>query len=116
MRDDRAVEVIEVAGLFAEPGDDGARYVEHLRRVDLSVGTYSLCAGAADLQSPHTEDEVYVVAAGKGSFTSGGQSVEVGPGSVIFVPAREAHFFHDITADLAALVFFGPAYGARDAS
>jgi len=28
----------------------------------------------------------------------------------------EAHHFHDVTADLALLVFFGPAEGSRDGS
>lgn len=107
------MELIDVAGRYRDPGEVGARYVEQLRRVDLSLGTYSLRAGAIDRQSPHREDEVYVVTAGRGRFTSGGETVEVGPGSVLFVPAEEPHRFHDITTDLAALVFFGPAEGSR---
>ena len=31
----------------------------------------------------------------------------------VFVPAREPHRFTDITEDLTALVFFGPAEGSR---
>ena len=107
------MEIIDHAGHFADPGESGAEYVEHLRRTDLSVGTYSLRAGAIDLQSPHAEDEVYVVASGAGRFTADGQTVVVGPGSALFVQAGEAHRFHDITEDLAVLVFFGPAYGSR---
>ena len=34
---------------------------------------------------------------------------EVGPGTIIFVPARTRHSFHDITERLALLVFFGLA-------
>lgn len=107
------MEIIDAAGRFADPGESGAEYVEHLRRADLSVGTYSLRAGVADPQSPHAEDEVYVVASGAGRFTADGQTVDVGPGSALFVPAGEAHRFHDITEDLAVVVFFGPAYGSR---
>jgi hypothetical protein len=33
--------------------------------------------------------------------------------TVLFVPAGEAHRFHDITEDLTLLVIFGPAYGSR---
>lgn len=105
--------VVGVAGHYFDPGETGAEYVEHLRRADLSLGTYSLRAGATDLQSPHAEDEVYVITIGQGRFTSGGQTIGVGPGSVIFVPALEPHFFHDVASDLAAFVFFGPAYGSR---
>ena len=109
------MEIVDAAGRYADPGEAGADYVEHLRRSDLSLGTYCLRAGAADGQSPHAEDEVYVVTTGRGRFTSGGQTVDVVPGTVLFVPAHEPHRFHDITADLALLVFFGPAEGSRGA-
>lgn len=107
------VDILEHAGKWADPGDAGASYIEHLATRDLSVGTYSLRAGAIDEQSPHTEDEVYVVTAGRAQFTSGGQTVDVEPGTVLFVPANEEHRFHDITQALVLLVLFGPAYGTR---
>ncbi|MER5356070.1 cupin domain-containing protein [Kitasatospora sp. NPDC002551] len=93
------------------PGNDGsADYAEHLTVPALSFGTYSVPAGAVDGQSPHNEDEIYVVTQGRGSFTAGGSTVEVGPGTALFVPAREEHRFHDVTQDLVVLVFFAPAY------
>jgi quercetin dioxygenase-like cupin family protein len=108
------MQVIDGAGRFTAPvAPFGTHWAEQFRVPDLSVGTYSLPAGATDDQEPHTEDEVYVVTAGRAAFVAGGQRVEVGPGSVIFVPAREPHRFADITQDLAALVFFGPAEGSR---
>jgi mannose-6-phosphate isomerase-like protein (cupin superfamily) len=109
------VEIIAHAGKWVEPDATGATYIEHLATRDVSVGTYSLRAGATDTQRPHTEDEVYVVTNGKALFTSGGQTVEAGAGTVLFVPAHEEHRFHDIAEDLALLVFFGPAYGSRSA-
>lgn len=109
------MEVIAGAGQYARPDATGATYVEQLRTADLSVGTYSLAAGAEDRQSPHTEDEVYVVTSGRAKFTSGGVTIDVGPGSVFFVPALESHRFHDIAEDLAVLVFFGPAERTRAA-
>ena len=48
-------------------------------------GIYVLEAGAIDLQSPHTEDELYYVVAGRGLVTVGGETRPVVPGSVIFV-------------------------------
>ena len=107
------METFSDAGRFGEPDETGAAYVEHLRRSDLSLGTYSLLAGAEDTQDPHTEDEVYVVMSGRATFTSSGQTIEVAAGSVFFVAAHEEHRFHDITEDLAVLVFFGPAEGTR---
>jgi mannose-6-phosphate isomerase-like protein (cupin superfamily) len=107
------VEIIERAGSWAEPDSTGATYVEQLATRDLSVGTYCLRAGATDGQRPHTEDEVYVVTSGRARFTSGDRTVDVEPGTVLFVPTNEPHRFHDITEDLTLLVFFGPAYGSR---
>jgi mannose-6-phosphate isomerase-like protein (cupin superfamily) len=107
------VDVIPAAGEYSEPDASGATYEEHLRRPDLSIGTYSLRAGAVDTQTPHAEDEIYAVTSGRARFTGGGRTIEVGAGSVFFVPAEEEHRFHDITEDLAVLVFFGPAEGTR---
>ena len=104
---------IVAAGRFAPAGDGAAQYTEHLRVPALSVGTYSIPAGGTDDQSPHAEDEVYVVMSGHGSFTAGGRTVEAGPGSTLFVPAGEDHRFHDVTEDMAVLVFFAPAYSGR---
>lgn len=110
------MEIIEQAGRWTEPGSTGAGYVEHLTVPDLSVGTYSLRAGAADPQQPHAEDEVYVIVAGSGQFTSGGNTVSVQAGTVLYVPAHEPHRFHDNTEDLTVLVFFGPAEGSAGTS
>ena len=46
---------------------------------------------------------------GRGEVTVAGDSREVGPGSVVFVPARVAHRFHDISEELSIVVFFAPA-------
>ncbi|MGR6999095.1 cupin domain-containing protein [Yinghuangia aomiensis] len=107
-----AMNVIE-SGTFAPAADGSADYVEHLRVPALSFGTYSIPAGQPDDQVPHAEDEVYAVVSGRGRFTSGGTTVEVGPGVSLFVPKGEEHRFHDVTEDLTVLVFFAPAYTGR---
>ena len=88
-------------------------YEEFLSVPDLSVGLYVLEAGGIDPQSPHTEDEVYYVIAGRAVVTVGAEDRPIEPGSVVFVPAREPHRFHDITERLELLVAFGPAEGSR---
>jgi mannose-6-phosphate isomerase-like protein (cupin superfamily) len=93
-----------------------AHYFEHLRVPDLSLGTYLIPAGGADPQSPHTEDEVYVVQSGRARLWTPDLTVDVGPGAVLFVPAHEDHRFVDVEEDLTVLVLFGPAEGARDGS
>jgi mannose-6-phosphate isomerase-like protein (cupin superfamily) len=89
------------------------RYLEFLRVPELSAGLYVLEAGSADPQSPHSEDEVYVVMRGRCRFLAGEEEREVGAGAVLFVPARMEHRFLDIQERLEALVFFGPAEGSR---
>jgi mannose-6-phosphate isomerase-like protein (cupin superfamily) len=104
------VQIISGAGEFA--GAD-VSWVEHLRVPDLSVGTYSIPAGGTDNQDPHTEDEIYLVTAGRAVLESGGDRIAVRPGSVIYVPAGEVHRFAEIVEDLAAIVVFAPAEYSR---
>jgi len=103
------MEIHSLAGLR-----DGAKaYVEFLRTGSLSAGVYRLPAGAVDGQSPHTEEEIYFVTAGRARFASGDRDTAVRTGDVVFVPAGEAHRFHSIEEDLEVLVFFAPAEGSQ---
>jgi mannose-6-phosphate isomerase-like protein (cupin superfamily) len=105
--------LVEGAGEFTSPGAAPNHYVEQLRVADLSAGTYSIPAGGLDDQTPHTEDEVYVVQRGRARLVADSGSVHVGPGSVVYVPAGESHRFTDIAEDLAILVLFAPPYRSR---
>lgn len=89
------------------------RYREFLRVPDLSAGLYVLEAGATDPQSPHTEDELYYVVAGRGAITVGDETRDVTAGSLVFVGATVPHRFHHVVDRLEILVVFGPAEGAR---
>ena len=105
------MQIIKGAAQWAAPAAGAANdWVEHFRVPALSVGTYCIPAGGVDDQSPHTEDEIYVVTAGQARIATPEGAAEVGPGSVIFVPAGEEHRFLDVTEDLVLLVVFGPAY------
>jgi mannose-6-phosphate isomerase-like protein (cupin superfamily) len=109
--------VLEPAGRFSAPdAGEPVHWAEHLKVADLSVGTYSIPAGGTDEQAPHTEDEIYVITAGRARLESGGDLVEVSPGSVVYVPAGEVHRFAGVTQDLAAIVIFAPAEYSRDAA
>jgi quercetin dioxygenase-like cupin family protein len=116
--------IIAEAGIYTAPeGGEPNDWVVHLSTGDLSLGTYCIPAGGLDDQTPHTEDEIYVVRSGRATLKAGpgpaeastaeASTAEVGPGSVIFVPAGETHTFTDVTEDLALLVFFAPPYGSR---
>jgi mannose-6-phosphate isomerase-like protein (cupin superfamily) len=106
--------ILDGAGGYTAPGPGTlSSWAEHFRAHDLSVGTYSLPRGGTDEQEPHSEDEVYVVTRGRALLVAGDQVTPVGPGTVAYVPAGEAHRFTDITEDLAVLVFFAPAEYSR---
>ena len=106
------MKVLEGAERFTS-SDEPNHYVEHLRNDSMSVGTYCIPAGGVDDQTPHTEDEIYVVVGGRAKIVGGDDSASLSPGSVVFVPANEEHRFVEITEDLTLLVFFAPAEGSR---
>jgi mannose-6-phosphate isomerase-like protein (cupin superfamily) len=91
----------------------GRLFHEFLSVPDLSAGLYVLDAGATDPQSPHTEDELYVVMSGRARVAVGDEDREIGPGSLVFVSAGVTHRFHDITERLVLVVAFGPAEYSR---
>jgi mannose-6-phosphate isomerase-like protein (cupin superfamily) len=93
---------------------DSTEWVENLRVADLSCGTYTIAAGAADPQEPHTEDEVYVCTRGRATLWTPGSSTPVSAGTVVFVPAGEEHRFVDVEEDLTVFVVFGPAEYSRE--
>ncbi len=101
--------VFSLPELLEERRRSDRRYLEFLRVPALSAGLYVLPAGAADTQTPHAQDEIYYVVRGSGIVRIGRQDHPVGPGSFIYVKAREPHCFHSITAELTLLVVFAPA-------
>jgi mannose-6-phosphate isomerase-like protein (cupin superfamily) len=100
---------LTAASAYTDPVDADTHWVEHLRVPAMSLGTYSIRAGGVDDQTPHSEDEVYLVVSGRAGFVSGGRRIEVGPGSTLFVPATQVHQFVDVTEDLTLVVVFAPA-------
>ncbi len=81
---------------------------EVLRSELLSVGLYVVPAGGPDDQSPHNEDEVYYVVRGRAKIRVGDDDHRVQPGTVLFVPAKAVHYFHDISEELILVVFWAP--------
>ncbi len=103
---------VEISAAHAKAG---RAYHEFLRVPALSAGLYVLPAGGVDGQSPHTEDEVYVVMEGRARFRAGEDDRAVGPGDVLYVRRGVEHRFHSITDELRVLVLFAPAEGTAEA-
>jgi mannose-6-phosphate isomerase-like protein (cupin superfamily) len=105
------MDAFELGQLEKERAESGEAYLEFFRIPQMSLGVYKLEAGALDAQEPHTEDEIYYIASGRGMITVGDEDRPVQPGNIIFVGANINHRFHSITEDLLLLVFFAPAEG-----
>jgi len=88
----------------------GPRFVELFRHGTLSVELYA--PQGHDPQTPHTRDEVYVVASGRGVFFDGEERRPFSPGTLLFVRAGRPHRFEDFSDDFAVWVlFYGPEGG-----
>jgi mannose-6-phosphate isomerase-like protein (cupin superfamily) len=88
-------------------------YAANVLRSDLlSAGVYVLPAGATDGQKPHDEDEVYFAVRGRAKFRVGSDDHPVRPGTLLFVPALQAHHFHEIEEELVLVVFWAPPEGS----
>jgi mannose-6-phosphate isomerase-like protein (cupin superfamily) len=69
-----------------------------------------------DKQTPHSRDELYVVAEGSGTFVCGGETTPFKEGDLFFVPAGVAHCFKDFSYDFATWVIFFGGHNAASGS
>ena len=98
------------AALQAVAASGDERYGVLLEHETLEIGFYA--PDKTDPQTPHDQDEVYVVHSGSGRFVLGDNEQKFEPGEVLFVPAGTEHRFLDFTEDFGAwVVFYGPAGG-----
>jgi mannose-6-phosphate isomerase-like protein (cupin superfamily) len=103
------MQAYELTQLISQRTDSNKAYLEFLKVPDLSMGLYVLPAGGADLQSPHTEDEVYYVVSGKAQIRVDNEDRAVQAGSIVYVAKSVEHRFHSIEEELTVIVFFAPA-------
>ena len=92
--------------LKQKQAQESSRYLEFIDVSTLSMGLYGLSVGSKDKQSPHEEDEVYIITEGKAVLDVEGKQFPATKGSILFVKARAKHHFHDIEEDLIVLVLF----------
>ncbi|HKQ77705.1 MAG TPA: cupin domain-containing protein [Blastocatellia bacterium] len=85
----------------------GVRSVALFEHGSLQVKMYA--PRGRDSQTPHTRDEIYVVARGCGVFFDGASRRPFQTGDLIFAPAGSEHRFEDFSEDFAVWVmFYGP--------
>jgi mannose-6-phosphate isomerase-like protein (cupin superfamily) len=100
----------EYGGIEQEQAESGKPYLQFINEGTMSLGLYVLPAGSTDTQSPHAEDEIYYVVAGRGAIDVAGERRPVQAGSIVFVAKEFEHRFVDIAEDLSILVFFAPEH------
>ena len=92
------------------PGPAGEHAVTVLQRGTLDVAL-SLPV-RPNRQSPHTQDEVYVIVRGRGVLVHDGKRDSFEVGDLLFVAAGTEHQFEDFGEDLAVWrIFYGATGG-----
>jgi mannose-6-phosphate isomerase-like protein (cupin superfamily) len=95
-------------------GTAGERAVSVLRRgaLDVTLGT----PARPNVQTPHEQDEVYIVVRGRGVLFHDGKRDAFESGDFLFVAAATDHRFEDFSDDLLVWrVFYGPKGGEAPA-
>lgn len=100
-----------VAALPAQTNDQ-LRFVTLFQRGTLSLELYA--PQGDDRQTPHVQDELYVVVSGHGEFINGDERHLFQAGDVLFVPAGVEHRFVNFSDDFQTwVVFYGPDGGEQ---
>lgn len=95
------------------PGPQNERVVTIFEHGSLVTKFYAPVG--SDPQTPHSRDEVYVVARGSGEFVYGSSREPFQVNDVLFAAAGVEHRFENFTEDFAVWVFFyGPEGGEND--
>jgi mannose-6-phosphate isomerase-like protein (cupin superfamily) len=92
------------------PDPAGERSVLVLRRgtIDVRLST----PVPPNQQSPHAQDEIYVVVRGRGVLVHEGRRDAFESGDLLFVAAGCEHHYEEFSSDLALWrLFYGPAGG-----
>jgi mannose-6-phosphate isomerase-like protein (cupin superfamily) len=107
---DRGGVISFAAALSRIPGPTGERAASVLQR-----GTLDVVLGLPlppNVQSPHTQDEMYFVVRGRGVFVYDDKKSSFESGDILFVAAGTEHHYEDFSDDLALWrVFYGPEGG-----
>lgn len=103
--------VIHLADAQARiPGPAGEHSVSVLQRGNLNLKLSRPVP--PNRQTPHAQDEIYVIIRGRGVLFHGGKRDAFEPGDTIFVAAGTKHHFEDFSEDLAVwVIFYGPLGG-----
>jgi mannose-6-phosphate isomerase-like protein (cupin superfamily) len=109
-------------GLRQIPGAASAQYptgapsVSTLQHGSMTLKVFRPSANpdGRDHQTPHTQDELYLVHGGSATIVIGDESFAAGVGDAFFVSAGRPHRFDNFTSDFVTwVVFYGPQGGEK---
>ena len=90
------------------PGPNGERNILAFKRGTLDVKL--VVPVPPNPQTPHAQDEIYIVLRGRGIFVHGGVRERFGPGDILFVAAGIEHHYESYSDDFVLWRIF---YGAE---
>ena len=90
----------------------GAPFVTMMAGGSMSVEVFA--PKDADLQKPHSQDELYFIHSGTSQIIINGQRFDAVAGDAFFVAAGVEHRFENFSIDFVTwVVFYGPAGGEQ---
>lgn len=99
-----------IPGPVTKEWPQGERFVQALAHGSMSVELFA--PRGVDPQTPHEQDELYFVHAGKAEFVVRGERAKCTAGDALFVAAGVPHHFESVSPDFATwIVFWGPKGG-----
>lgn len=102
--------LVSLAHFRCQLGRDRENFFVGLRHGSMRIELYKPVG--EDTQTPHAQDELYIVLHGSGTFVKAGERKPFQPGDVIFVQAHAEHRFENFTHDFETwVVFWGPDGG-----
>lgn len=96
----------ELAPLLPTP--EGKHFITGMAHGTMSIELYK--PDKIDPQTPHNQDELYIILRGSGMFFVNGERLPFKAHDVLFVPAHVEHRFENFTDDFMTWVVF---YGVK---
>ncbi len=87
-------------------GNENAPFVQVMQNGNMKVEYFA--PKHLDRQSPHKQDELYIIISGNSEFFRDGEIIKCTKGDVLFVPVKMEHRFINFSDDFATwVVFYG---------
>lgn len=87
-----------------EKWKDGVCFTTAFRQKDASLELFA--PRGTDYQTPHEQDEIYIIARGSGELIIENNKFSCEVGDALFVQAKAEHHFENFTDDFATWVIF----------